>query len=74
MGDHLLIMDMREKARSKNEHDQFLALLFALQIPSICSRIEISRTDKNSGKPNEARDNPAGILYNVICVWRRLSS
>ena len=65
MNNHPLIVDMREKAKSKNEYDQFSALLFALQIPSICSRIEIPRTIENSGKPNEARDNPSKILYNV---------
>lgn len=65
MDDHPLIADMREKAKSENEYDKLAALLFALQIPSICSRIEIPKTDVNSGKPNEARDNPMVILYNV---------
>lgn len=65
MNDHPLIADMREKAKSENEYDKLAALLFALQIPSICSRIEIPRSDVNSGKPNDARDNPTVVLYNV---------
>lgn len=53
MGDHLLIMDMREKARSKNEHDQFLALLFALQIPSVSVDDLISKTAEKKNTPAE---------------------
>lgn len=64
MKDHSLIADMREKVKSQNEYDKFAALLFALQIPSICSRIEIPRTEENSGKPNEAKTNPGKVLYN----------
>lgn len=37
-----LFKDMREKAKSSNPADQYVALLFALQIPSIYSRIEIT--------------------------------
>lgn len=41
----------------KNNSDDFSYLLFALQIPSICSRIEFPKTDENTG---EAKD---GKLY-----------
>lgn len=59
MSVHSLITDMREKANSQNPKDQFAALLFALQIPSICSRIEIPKTDKNMG----TNQNDPQILY-----------
>lgn len=38
-----------DKALSTDAHEQYLALSFALQIPSICSRIEIPRSSQNSG-------------------------
>lgn len=59
MEDHLLIADMRKKSKSQNEYDQFSALLFALQIPSICSRIEIPQTSENTGSDQ----NDPNVLY-----------
>ena len=78
MSEHSLIMDMREKANSQNPENQFAALLFALQIPSICSRIEIPKTDKNTG----TNQNDPQVLYkektgrpfdkNLYHEWLRL--
>lgn len=78
MSEHSLIMDMREKANSQYPENQFAALLFALQIPSICSRIEIPKTDKNTG----TNQNDPQVLYkektgrpfdkNLYHEWLRL--
>lgn len=59
MIEHPLIANMREMAKSENEYSQFAALLFALQIPSICSRIELPKTTDNTGE--NSKDHK--ILY-----------
>lgn len=37
----------------KNNPNDISCLLFALQIPSICSRIEFPKTDENTGRAEE---------------------
>lgn len=39
----------REKLKSKCADDHYAALLFALQLPSICGRMEFPKTKKNTG-------------------------
>lgn len=39
----------------KNNPNDISCLLFALQIPSICSRIEFPKTDENTGRAEEGK-------------------
>lgn len=55
--EHPLVAHMREKSKSDNQYDKFSALLFALQIPSICSRIEFSKKEENT-KGNSKCESP----------------
>lgn len=59
MIDRAFIDDMRLKARSTDPYEQYLALLFVLQLPSICARIEFPRDSSNTGNSNQ----DPNILY-----------
>lgn len=56
----------------KNNPNDISCLLFALQIPSICSRIEFPKTDENTGKADEGklyRSNGRPYDANMYKVW-----
>lgn len=55
----MFVTSLLERARSDNPYDQYLALLMALQVPSICARIEFPVSDENTGK---CQDDPR-VLY-----------
>lgn len=55
---HELIIFYKTKLHSSNNNDLHAALLFALQLPSFCSRMEFPQTDGNTGKSED------GALYN----------
>ena len=50
-----LIQEYKEKSKSDDRNDQYSALLFALQLPSICSRIEFPQTAENTGKLEDGK-------------------
>lgn len=53
------LKNMRDKVYSDDLADQYSALLFVLQLPSICSRIEIPQSKNNTGKD----PNDLNVLY-----------
>lgn len=60
-----------DKSKSSDPHEQYVALMFALQLPSICSRIEFPRYPENSG----GSEREASTLYVGDCgkpIDRRL--
>lgn len=63
VGDSMKYVDLlelfREKLKSKCADDHYAALLFALQLPSICGRMEFPKTEKNTGNNGKNSD----ILY-----------
>lgn len=53
----LLIELIKEYRKKLNQNpNDFSCLLFALQIPSICSRIEIPKTVENTSPTNSRSD------------------
>ena len=54
-----LLKLFREKLNSQCADDHYAALLFALQLPSICGRMEFPKTEKNTGKNGQN----SNILY-----------
>lgn len=67
---------MMEKVKSDNVYDQYVALLFALQIPSICGRLDIPKTDENTGVSNQDPKilyKPDGTPHdkNLYVAWLR---
>lgn len=83
MFEHPLIADMREKSKSKNAHDKMAALLFALQLPSICSRCDILPGNEKiyadaDGKPYDKKLYIAwlqkyGYPFRHVCVGGKMS-
>lgn len=50
-----LIQKYKKKSKSDAIDDQYSILLFALQLPSICSRIEFPQTVENTGKQEDGK-------------------
>ncbi len=50
-----LIHEYMNKSKSNDINEQYAALLFALQIPSICARIEIPDIPENCGKSEDGK-------------------
>lgn len=68
-----LIRNYQEKL--KGNPNDYSCLLFALQIPSICSRIEISRTPENTGREQESKlFRPNGNVWdaNIYKHWLKM--
>ena len=67
-----------EKSKSDDPHEQYVALMFALQLPSICSRIDFPRYPENSGDsdadPSVLYVGPAGRPQDkrLYIEWLRL--
>lgn len=59
-----LIQTYKDKSKSEDINDQYSSLLFALQLPSICSRLEFPKTEENTKKLYKNNGTPLdGKLY-----------
>lgn len=63
-------------ANSDCPYDQYFALMFALQIPSICGRLDIPKSDENTGNDNVGRQclyqkNGRPHDKNLYLAWLR---
>ena len=67
-----LVQEYNDKL--KNNPNDISCLLFALQVPSICSRIEFSKTDENTGRAEEGklyRSDGRPYDANMYKAWLR---
>ena len=67
-----LVQEYNDKL--KNNSNDISCLLFALQIPSICSRIEFPKTDENTGRADEGklyRSDGRPYDANMYKAWLR---
>lgn len=69
-----LIISHKEKLESCDNNSLHSILLFSLQLPSICSRIEFPKTDDNTGKAEDGKlykNNGNPYDANLYKTWLR---
>ena len=69
-----LIESYKEKLESCNNNSLHSVLLFSLQLPSICSRIEFPKTDDNTGDAKDGKfytKNGRVLDANIYKAWLR---
>lgn len=72
----MYLMDLIKSYREKliDNPNDYSCLLFALQIPSICSRIEIPKTKENTGESKDGKFyGSKGRIWdgNIYKAWLR---
>lgn len=72
-----LIVSYKEKLESCDNNNLHSVLLFSLQLPSVCSRIEFPQTDDNTGNPQDGKfykKNGKVWDANICKAWLRKHS
>lgn len=72
-----LIVSYKEKLESCDNNNLHSVLLFSLQLPSVCSRIEFPQTDDNTGNSQDGkfyRKNGKVLDANICKAWLRKHS